>query len=76
MSITCSDHAIAQLDRSIAGTLRRLARWLTTSTTADKGRVLPKELEDAEDWLLDDLGLVEDTGRPRSPVGGTTKRRE
>lgn len=76
MSILPLNQALPAPTHAIATTLRRLASWLETPPppVLDKRR-LPKELADAEDWLLADLGLAEpaDWAPPNAPTG-TTKQ--
>lgn len=59
MSNTQSDHNSARPSRSIAAMLQRWAARFFAPPLAPKGRVLPEELEGAEDWLLQDLGLAD-----------------
>jgi hypothetical protein len=71
MSILPLNQPISAPNNTIASTLRRLASWLETppAPVPDKRR-LPKDLADAEDWLLEDLGLAEpaDCAPPRSTI--------
>lgn len=52
----------------LRATLAQSWRWLTSNTRAHKQRRLPRELENAEDWLLDDVGMSTGSrcGSPRS----------
>jgi len=70
MSNTRSDHPYLQPSRALAARLQRWATRLIAPRPAAKGRVLPEELEGAEDWLLDDLGLAE----PENDVAPRTCR--
>ena len=74
MSITYPDHTQDHLNRSLAESLRRMATWLTKPPVANMRPTLPKELADAEDWLLDDLGLAEPADRPNARGTDTIKR--
>ena len=64
MSIFAPGYAPIRTSRCIASALRRLLRSLATPPVKGTTQQLPKELEDAEDWLLDDLGL----GKPTAPA--------
>lgn len=78
MSTPRSNYPIAGLNSAIAATLRWLATWLETppARRADKGGVLPKDLANAEDWLLADLGLKKtDDGAPRRALAGKSRQR-
>ncbi|MDP2782947.1 hypothetical protein [Devosia sp.] len=76
MSIAYSDHNVSQLRRSIVAMLKRLTIWLAAPPVTDQSRSLPKELENAEDWLLDDLGLKEtDDGALPPALPGKDRQR-
>ncbi|MGV8833911.1 MAG: hypothetical protein ACOH2N_18225 [Devosia sp.] len=70
MTIQYQNHPFPSLNSKLAVTLRRLASWIEAPSARqpEKARGLPRELAEAEDWLLNDLGLVEpdDGKRPRS----------
>ena len=61
MSTARQSRAVPVLNSVIAATLKRVAVWLETPrpVRANARTALPRELECAEDWLLDDLGLGE-----------------
>ena len=71
MSTLHSNKPVSVVNHSIAATLRRLAVWLETPAEPARARTLPRDLEDAEPWLLDDLGLADadDGAPPRASVG-------
>tara|TARA_R110002124_G_scaffold16882_7_gene71519 strand:+ start:83977 stop:84144 length:168 start_codon:yes stop_codon:yes gene_type:complete len=54
--------------------LQRWAARFFAPPPAAKRRVLPEELEGAEDWLLQDLGLADPEDDAPPPVCGNRNR--
>lgn len=62
---------------ALSSFVKRLVRWINASSPrrSRSGKALPRELEDAEDWLLDDLGLTRHGDRAEPKAGSKQSRR-